>query len=66
MTQFNVDAVVMTAAALLKVYATETETFALPNLPGGALTEFHFPSAADAKKFAEQCMSEAYSEDHLE
>ena len=58
MTQFNVDAVVMTAAELLKVYVTETETFILPNLPGVTQTAFHFTSADDATKFAERCMSE--------
>jgi hypothetical protein len=58
MTQFNVDAVVMTAAELLKVYVTETETFTLPNLPGVTQTAFHFTSANDATKFAERCMSE--------
>jgi hypothetical protein len=58
MAQFNVDAVVMTAAVLLKVYVTETETFALPGLPGVTETAFHFSSADDAMKFAERCMSE--------
>lgn len=36
----------------------ETETFALPNLPGVTETVVHFSSADDAMKFVERCMSE--------
>jgi hypothetical protein len=43
---------------LLKVYVVETETFALPNLPGVTETVVHFSSADDAMKFVERCMSE--------